>query len=227
MNDRDILPASLPPERVAATYSRRAPYYDAWANLFERRAHARALELAAPGGAERALMVAVGTGADFAALLRRNERGWNEGLDISPGMLALAQRRAQATGVRSFRLVRADARRLPYASASFDLLLCSYLLDLLPTADLLPVLAELRRVLAPGGRLVLTNMAPGRGLAGWFWQAFYGTPLSPSADCRPLPAAALAEAAGFRIHHRELLVERSFSSEIIVATVYGGASVPA
>lgn len=211
------MPASLPPERVAATYERRAPFYDAWAGLFERQAHARAIELAAVEDGERALMVAVGTGADFAALLRRNSGGWNEGVDIAPRMLALAQQRAETLGARRYRLLRADARRLPYRPGSFDLLLCSYLLDLLPSDDLLPVLRELRRVLRPGGRMVLANMAPGRGLAGWFWQRFYGTPLSPSRDCRPLHAIPLLKAVGFTIHQHEMIIEHTFTSEIVVA----------
>jgi len=212
-----ITPASLPPELVAATYDRRAPLYDSWVTLFEQRAQQRTLALARAADGERVLVVGVGTGGQLTPLLSHTRLGWLELVDIAPGMLRLARARALAAGSARYRLVRADARALPYEAGCFDVVLCTYLLDLLPTADLLPVIGELHRVLHPMGRLALATMAYGRGVSGWLWQAFYGTPFSLSRDCRPLAAGPLVERAGFTITARELVVERSFSSEVIAA----------
>ena len=69
------------------------------------------------------------------------------GIDLSPGMLAVA--RAALPGAE---LVEGDAAALPFADASFDLVTCSTALHLFPDGD--AALAEWVRVLRPGGRVV-------------------------------------------------------------------------
>ncbi|MGW4379473.1 class I SAM-dependent methyltransferase [Kitasatospora sp. NPDC004531] len=72
------------------------------------------------------------------------------GLDLSAGMLAQA-RRARPDGA----FVRGTLTALPFADASLGAVLARYSLIHLPPAELPGVLAELRRVLAPGGRLLV------------------------------------------------------------------------
>src|SRR5213596_1137449 len=82
----------------------------------------RALELARLGEGSRALDVGTGTG-DFAiALLRRSPpTATVTGIDISPGMLRVAERRAAGSAVdgRYERLI-ASVESLPFGDASFD-----------------------------------------------------------------------------------------------------------
>lgn len=77
--------------------------------------------------------------------------------DLSRGMLATA--RSQPGGLR-LRLAAADARSLPFADRTFDCALCIDVLPHLP--DPAPALAEARRVLRPGGTLIVdsTNSVP-------------------------------------------------------------------
>ncbi len=52
-----------------------------------------------------------------------------------------------------------NARELPYPDETFVLTYNSYMFDLIPLADFVPILEEFHRVLKPGGKLVLVNMS--------------------------------------------------------------------
>lgn len=190
--------------------------YGRTAARMEREAVTRALERVRLRPDERVLEVAVGTAAAFARLGRRvGAKGQLVGVDLSPGMLAATRRRLPQA-----RLVQADARALPFPADSFDLLWSSYLLDLIPTAEMTPVLEEFRRVLKPGGQLLLVNLSKnGPGLTRW--ERIYR--LTPSflvpwvfAGCRPVEAEPFVRAAGFVEVEREF-VPGGLDSEIIAA----------
>ena len=117
----------------------------AFARLFE----AYADRLALADGA-RALDIGCGTGVAARALARRGVQV--TGIDRSPDFIAAARRFAAEEGVApEFRV--ADAHAPPFADASFDAVVAHTLLS--HAADPARVLAEARRVLAPGGRLVV------------------------------------------------------------------------
>ena len=94
-----MLPARLSKDNVPHVYRRLAPAYDLWARLTETRARARCLELAAVRDGESVLEVAVGTGLGFADILSRNPTGRNDGIDLTPQMLARARAKAEAIRV--------------------------------------------------------------------------------------------------------------------------------
>jgi SAM-dependent methyltransferase len=99
----------------------------------------------------RVLDAACGTGRHTAFLV---ERGHDvTGLDATPAMLDLAKER-----VPEARFVRGDLRRMPFASDSFDAVLCALALTHLPTLQ--PALGELARVVRPGGDVVLSDIHP-------------------------------------------------------------------
>lgn len=72
--------------------------------------------------------------------------------DLSPQMLRRARSRHARTDSRPW-YIAADMMHLPFADDSFDCVTCGYVLEYLP--DPFPGLAELRRVLKPGGSLLL------------------------------------------------------------------------
>jgi len=115
----------------------------------------RLIALAAIGPRDRVLDLACGTGDLFFAAAAR--AGVAVGVDITHRMLELAGSRGRAdTGVpvppRPLRLVEADMLTLPFESARFDVVTTGY--GLRNASDLPRALAEIHRVLAPGGRLL-------------------------------------------------------------------------
>jgi ubiquinone/menaquinone biosynthesis C-methylase UbiE len=108
-----------------------------------------------------ALDVPVGGGTSYAAGAPEL-KGLLVGIDLSPAMLARAARRRKSAGLEArVVLARGDATRLPLAAASVDRALCFNGLHVIPDKE--AAMAEFRRVLKPGGRLLGTVLvADGR-----------------------------------------------------------------
>jgi len=81
--------------------------------------------------------------------------------DVSAGQLAQARALDARTGVRVDRLVQADAQRLPFRDASFDVV-CSAFGGVPFVADSAGTMREVARVLRPGGRWVFSTTHPTR-----------------------------------------------------------------
>lgn len=107
--------------------------------------------------AERILDVACGTGVvTRLAAAQVREAGAVAGLDVNPGMLAVA--RAATPNDATIVWYETGAEVMPLADASFDVVLCQMGLQFI--ADKVKALKEMRRVLAPGGRVVLNLPGP-------------------------------------------------------------------
>lgn len=115
------------------------------------------IENAALRRGERVLDVACGTGIVARLAARRVGRsGAVTGIDVNPGMLAVA--RSVTPGDQSIAWHQGNAEELPLPDESFDVVLTQLSLQFVD--DKLAALREMRRVLVPGGR-VLINV-PGR-----------------------------------------------------------------
>jgi ubiquinone/menaquinone biosynthesis C-methylase UbiE len=108
-------------------------------------------------GSARILDVACGTGSALnqLALAHPSEKYW--GLDLSPYYLHHAGRRL--SHVQNLSLVTENAERMPLAEASFDIVASVFLFHELPERARKNVLSEMRRVLRPGGLLVIEDAA--------------------------------------------------------------------
>lgn len=105
----------------------------------------RTLDAARVALDQRVLDVACGTGiVARGAALRVGPGGFVAGVDLDPGMLAVAARVAPDIAWR-----RASAESLPYPDASFDAVVCQF--GLMFVNDRPRALREMRRLLAPGG----------------------------------------------------------------------------
>lgn len=217
IHEPPILEAKIQKSDVPRTYRRLAPLYDAWARRTEAKARRRCLDLANIRNGETVLEVAVGTGLAFAEILKRNPNGRNEGIDLTEEMVDRARRKAERVGTGNYRLRVGDAYHLEYPDETFDLLINNYMFDLLPERDFAAVLAEFRRVLKPGGRLVLVNMTKGESRADALWEMIYRIRPSWLGGCRAVRMVPFLEAAGFQATHRENVSELGFPSEVICA----------
>lgn len=137
--------------RVRAVNEKQAPYYDRVIAVAERLLFAGGREWAYPQASGRVLEVRVGTGRNLPCYARDIEL---TGIELSPAMLARSQARARRLG-RAVDLRVGDAQRLPFPAASFDTVLATLTLCSIP--DDLTAVAEMARVLRPGGRLVLLD----------------------------------------------------------------------
>ncbi|HEY4620906.1 MAG TPA: class I SAM-dependent methyltransferase [Gaiellaceae bacterium] len=129
------------------------------------------------GRGEHVLDVATGTGLVAALLLERGFRV--TGLDQSPEMLAIARRRF---GER-VPLVEASAEALPFEGESFDHLTFTYLLRYVENPG--ATLAELARVVRPGGVVASLEFGLPRGPARPLWDLYAGLGLPLAARVLP------------------------------------------
>lgn len=187
----------LAPEELARRYDRMAPR---WTRLTDRLGYPRAYrriferfftQYPVPNGRRplRVLDCGVGTGA-FALALADAWGGPLEvtAVDVSQGMVEAAQDRFRRRGLAA-RVLRASVCALPFADAAFDLVVGAHVLEHLP--DPVTALAGMRRVLKPGGWLVICVTR--RSLLGAYIHARWRTH-----RLTPAHAVALCRAAGFR-----------------------------
>ncbi len=151
---RDRWAALESPEAVEAAATRLRQMGD---TASEARARECWLDLLAAGAGERILDVGAGLG-DMTVVIARQvgSDGVVHALDLSAGLLHRARDLVRESGV-SDRVATevGDARRLPYGDGRFDAVFCRWLL--LHVSDPARVVAEMRRVVRPGGRVLLVE----------------------------------------------------------------------
>jgi demethylmenaquinone methyltransferase/2-methoxy-6-polyprenyl-1,4-benzoquinol methylase len=158
---------TLAPDQVRSMFDRIAPVYDAMNRAMTmgldrkwRRLTAEAV--VRPGN--RVLDACCGTG-DL-ALADARAGGRVTGVDFSEEMLARAERKAP-----EFQWVQADAAALPFDDASFEVVTVGF--GIRNLADLEAGLAELARVLVPGGRLGCLEITRPRGVLRPFFRLWF------------------------------------------------------
>jgi ubiquinone/menaquinone biosynthesis C-methylase UbiE len=193
-------------ERLASGYSRAALQYDALAGHMYLAGIRRLLPRATVPLMPAILDVGCGTGVNLLEAAR-----WFAparllcGIDLAPGMAAVARAKAAAAGVPA-QITVGDAEQLPYADRTFDLVLCNSVLHWFK--DRRQALCEMHRVLRPGGQLLLIGaVAP--AFQEWFALVdglmHASTGSKPLSQIPPLPTAAEVaghlQAAGFVLEH--------------------------
>ncbi len=167
--------------------------------------------------------VAVGTGLAFFEIVRRNPHGTNTGIDLSQGMLAVAEKRLSALPEASYTLCVGTAFDLQVADGSIDVLMNNYLFDLIPFEEMDRVLTEFWRVLKVGGRLILVNMTAGEGFGSRIYERIYRRSPGLMGGCRGVKMASRLLQQGFRVELREYHQQLLFPSEVIRAWKGGEA----
>jgi phosphatidylethanolamine/phosphatidyl-N-methylethanolamine N-methyltransferase len=159
-------PAIYGPEQVRAAYARLAAIYDYLFGPMLNQARLAAVRAvnALPGA--DVLEVGVGTGL---ALPHYRPDKRITGIDLSSEMLSKARTRAaRLANVES--LLKMDAQVTSFADNQFDIAAVMFVASVVP--DPLALMAELRRVVKPGGHIVILNhFATDHGILGWLENA--------------------------------------------------------
>jgi demethylmenaquinone methyltransferase/2-methoxy-6-polyprenyl-1,4-benzoquinol methylase len=207
-------------DETKSYYNKIAQVYDLLAEHSEQPMRERGLALLAPQTGEHILEIGFGTGHCIVELARAvGPDGAVLGIDISDAMLSLADELLRREGLASrVALTCGDAAQLPYHDESVDGVFTSFTLELFDTPEIPNVLAEIRRVLKPGGRLVVVSISKQGGpsllLKAYEWTHKHFPNLL---DCRPIYVRQALEAAEFEV--RDALIEHMWVPVEIVLAV--------
>lgn len=139
-------------EAVQSSYARWAPIYDKTFGAITNMGRRRAVQFI-NGMDGSVLEVGVGTGLSLAHYKPELKV---TGIDFSTDMLAKAEDKVQELDLKHvIELRQMDARALEFPDSSFDTIAAKHVLSVVPEPE--KVMAEIARVLKPGGRVVITN----------------------------------------------------------------------
>ena len=144
-------PGETPTERQRRIWDKSASSYDGQMDFVERLLGRGDREWLGERATGRVLEVAIGTGRSLPFYVTATTL---TGVDLSSEMLAVARRRADDRGL-PLDLLEGDAEALPVEDAAYDTVLCSLSLCTIP--DPTAAIAEMKRALVPGGRLLLLD----------------------------------------------------------------------
>lgn len=137
---------------VRDAYRRYARHYDRYFGKIFHQGRKLAIEQMGICAGEHVLEVGVGTGLslpEYPAGVRVT------GIDLSPEMIACASAKVTTLGLSDVVLHEMDASNMDFADNSFDHVVAMYVLSVAPEPE--RVIAEMRRVCKPGGRLYIVN----------------------------------------------------------------------
>ena len=202
-----ILRVTATPADIRKSYGTLSKFYGLLEGKFEKRLRQRGLELLAVKEGEAVLEIGIGTGFSLREIARSvGTAGKAYGIDATPEMLKRADQRLRKAGLRErVALAKGDARAMPYHDNMFDAVYMTATLELFDTPDIPGVLGEIKRVLKPGGRLVVASLSKdGRenfwfvSLYEWLHRKFPGY-----ASCRPIYVEQAIKDTGFDIARSE------------------------
>lgn len=143
-------------QAIAGLFGRCAPLYDRVGPRFFSHFGRRLVELAGIPSGARVLDVATGKGAVLVAAVEAvGPLGHVTGVDLSDAMVREAAEEVARLGLETVDVLQMDAECLHLPDASFDCVLCGFAVFFFPRLD--RALAEMRRVLRPGGRIAIAT----------------------------------------------------------------------
>jgi ubiquinone/menaquinone biosynthesis C-methylase UbiE len=202
---------------TVASFSRVAPVYEVFGRIVQGPPRRRVRELAQLRDGATMLEVATGTGVQLVEWAKLNPSGRTVGAEYAAGMVRCTRKRLERSGLSNVEVHRADARQLPFEDGVFDLVSNEYMLNLFALNEIEPTLAEFRRVLKPGGRLVVTNMTVGATRTHRMWDALYARGIDLFINCRGVLTTPALQNLGFVDISREYMAPMLFPTEIVVA----------
>jgi len=206
-------------------YDRISHAYDLISDAGEHKAREAGEQALNVQQGEHVLEIGYGTGNTMIHLATAvGDSGSVSGIDVSTGMLDVATKKLESKGfAERIDLCVGDARKLPYEDNTFDAVFASFTLELFPLDDIPAVLAEVTRVLKPGGRLGVVSMAtvnagdkPSELEKTYVWMHQHFPHI---VDCQPIDVVSLVENAGLNIQQKVELTIWTMPVRCVVATV--------
>jgi ubiquinone/menaquinone biosynthesis C-methylase UbiE len=189
-----------------ALYDKIAKVYDLLSEHTEGPVCEEGLRMLAPQPGETVLEIGYGTGHALVWLARAvGPSGKVHGIDLSDGMMAVTESLIRHEGVADRAELRSgDATDLPYPADSMDAVFMSFTLELFDTPEIPVVLAQCRRVLRAGGRIVVVGMSK-EGEHGMVYEAYEWTHrhFPNFVDCRPILLVGSLPRPAFELHASE------------------------
>ncbi len=179
-------------------YSRLSSFYDLLA-ASEKKYINRGLELLKPLSGETILEIGFGTGHAQLIIGKAVKTGLSAGVDLSEGMCQTALKKAAKAGHSArVSLIRNNSLPLPFSDGVIDGVFSSFTLELFDTPQIPEVLQEFKRVLKPGGRLVVVSLSKDQPLPwmGRLYECLH-TNYPRMFDCRPIPVKSIISEGGF------------------------------
>jgi len=198
-------------DAARAFYTRISSVYDALADRDEHLARQKGLTLLDAQPGEHVLEIGFGTGSSLVGLATAvGASGRVCGIDISPGMKAVAEQRLRSTDASTTVDLRVAAvPPIPFGDTAFAATFTAFTLELFPDDTLPTVLREVRRTLRAGGRVGVVSMDTGtaeqrRGVPErtYIWMHRHFPHI---VDCRPIDVEQRLADAGFTIQRIERL----------------------
>ena len=171
---------------TAEFFNRVAPHYDRTGPRFFSYFGQRLVEAALIVPGEHVLDIATGRGAVlFPAAQAAEAGGVLVGVDFSQQMVTEISQEVQHLGAQNISIRQMDAENLQFPDAAFDVVLCGFALFFFPQLE--RALAEMRRVLKPGGRIAVSTWDQSMDSHWeWFYQAAI-TYLAADPAAKPIP----------------------------------------
>jgi len=189
-------------QQAKAAYDRMSRWYDLLSGGFESKYRDAGVRKLDPKEGDLVLEIGFGTGHSIVALAELvGGSGKVYGIDLSEGMLDVAEARVKRAGVTERAVLTCgDGRRLPFERDFFDGILISFTLELFDTPEIPLVLLECLRTLKRGGRISVVGLSRKGKLSAmtklyeWFHEK-----LPQFVDCRPIYVQESLEEIGFLI----------------------------
>ena len=217
---RDILPVPRTKEEAKQAYDRLSKFYDYTLGLLGRKYSEMALERLSLVEGETVLEIGVGTGHCLkwiAGLV--GPAGKACGIDISSSMIERTKKRLEKEALANrAELCCAEATCLPFNEGAFDAVFMSFALEVIDTPEIPSVLARIKEVLKPGGRLGILDMSRENGKSVFLKLYEWMHNRCPKyLGSRPIYAEQCLIDAGYQIRSKERIRIFRLPAEIIVA----------
>jgi len=202
--DLDFADVNRSKSDARSLYNRISPYYDTLA-ASEKKFIKTGLQMLDTKPGDRILEIGSGTGFALLEIARQlSGRGHAYGIDISPGMIGVAQEKIrQNKRGEIVSLIQDDAKNLPFKSQSMNGVFMSFTLELFHTQEIPRVLKECHRVIKRDGRMCVVSLSKGqtKSIISQVYEWLHNK-YPKLLDCRPIPVGALLKAHGYQIQKK-------------------------